>query len=67
MAAFDPANPPLDPPVGCPNRLMWRLARRLFAEHQPGADGWCVNCRPFQFYPCRRRRLADVGLSAAVT
>ncbi|HEX8344196.1 MAG TPA: hypothetical protein VF657_05565 [Actinoplanes sp.] len=63
--AFDRQNPPLHPPPGCLNRLMWQLARRLFADHQPGPDGWCVICRPFQFYPCVGRQLADVGLVGA--
>jgi len=44
---------------------MWQLARRLFADHQRGADGFCVICRPYAYYPCVGRQLADVGLSAA--
>jgi hypothetical protein len=46
---------------------MWQLARRLYADHQPGPDGWCVICRPFQFYPCVGRQVADVGLLGAFT
>src|SRR6266508_1533805 len=34
--------PPVDPPAECVNRLMWQLARRLFVDHRPGPDGWCL-------------------------
>jgi len=44
---------------------MWQLARRLFADHQPGTDGFCVICRPYTYYPCVGRQLADVGLTTA--
>jgi len=67
MLPFDRDDPPVDPPPGCVNRLMWQLARRLFADHQPGLDGWCTACRPFSFYPCVARQLADLGLAAAFT
>jgi hypothetical protein len=49
---YDPDEPPMNPPDGCENRLMWQLARRLFGDHQPGPDGYCMVCRPYQFYPC---------------
>ena len=65
LPSFDKDNPPHDPPPGCVSRLMWQLARRLFADHQPGADGFCVICRPYSYYLCVGRQLADVGLSAA--
>ena len=65
LPSFDKDNPPLDPPPGCVSHLMWQLARRLFADHQPGSDGFCVICRPYAYYPCVGRQLADVGLSAA--
>jgi hypothetical protein len=58
--------PPIDPPTGCINPLVWRLARRLYADHRPGPDGWCLNCRPAIDYPCAARRLADQGLAAAM-
>lgn len=61
---FDPADPPADPPEGCRNRLLWQLARRVFGDHQPGPDGFCLVCRPYQFYPCVGRQLADTGLRA---
>jgi hypothetical protein len=59
---YEPDEPPVDPPAECMNRLMWQLARRVFADHQPGPDSWCLVCRPFQFYPCVGRQLANVGL-----
>jgi hypothetical protein len=62
---YDPDSPPMNPPEGCENRLMWQLARRLFGDHQPGLDGYCLVCRPYQFYPCVGRQLADIGLAAA--
>lgn len=63
---FDRNNPPLDPPSGCLNRLMWQLARRVFTDHQPGSDGWCMSCRPYSYYPCVGRQLANLGLLTAV-
>jgi hypothetical protein len=62
---YDPADPPMDPPERCVSRLMWQLARRLHTDHQPGLDGYCLVCRPYQFYPCGGRQLADVGLEVA--
>jgi hypothetical protein len=62
---YEPHDPPIDPPPRCVNRLMWQLGRRLFADHQPGPDGWCLICRPRQFYPCIGRQLADIGMQAA--
>jgi hypothetical protein len=58
-------NPPAEPPAGCVNDLLWRTAYRLHTEHQPGADGWCVTCRPRQFHPCTGRRLAVFSLRTA--
>jgi len=62
---FDRNDPPVDPPAGCVNRLMWQVSRRLFADHQAGPDGWCVACRPYSYYPCVARQLADLGLVSA--
>ncbi|MFF0378965.1 hypothetical protein [Actinoplanes missouriensis] len=63
---FGGQTPPIDPPAGCVSPLIWRLARRLYADHQPGPDGWCLNCRPAIVYPCVARQLADLGLAVAV-
>jgi hypothetical protein len=62
---FEPNDPPIDPPPGCVNRLMWQLARRMHVDHEKGRDGYCLICRPYQFYPCVGRQLADIGLRAA--
>ncbi|MEU7903641.1 hypothetical protein [Actinoplanes sp. NPDC049118] len=67
LPAFDGQNPPIDPPAGCVNTLVWRLSRRLFADHRPGPDGWCLRCRPAITYPCMGRQLADRGLVYAMT
>lgn len=67
LPAFDGRNPPIEPPDGCANDLVWRLSRRLFADHRPGPDGWCLNCRPAITYPCVARLLADRGLAYAMT
>lgn len=66
LPAFDGQYPPINPPAGCVNHLMWRLSRRLFADHRPGPDGWCLNCRPAISYPCIARQLADRGLAYAM-
>ena len=58
--------PPIDPPPGCVNQLMWRLSRRLFTEHRRGPDGKCLNCRPFETYPCVVRQLGALGLANAM-
>src|SRR5262245_10463717 len=66
MPPFERDHPPIDPPAGCVNRLMWQIGRRLFADHQPGPDGFCQVCRPYQFYPCVGRQLADLGPGVGV-
>ena len=58
--------PPIDPPADCLNPLLWLLARRLYADHQPGPDGWCLLCRPAIVYPCMARQLADQGMETAM-
>jgi hypothetical protein len=62
---FDPQRPPVDPPLGCVDLLLWRCARQVFDDHQPGLDGFCVVCRPHRFYPCPGRELADLGLRSS--
>jgi hypothetical protein len=64
---YDPADPPYRPPVECANPLMWQLAWQVFNDHRPARDDWCEVCRPYEFYPCIRRRLAQIGLAAACT
>ena len=65
MLPYDRDDPPVEPPPRCTNRLMWRVARQLFGDHQAGPDGFCLTCRPHQFHPCTARRLADIDLETA--
>lgn len=67
LPVFDGQNPPIEPPAGCVNPLVWRLARRLFADHQPGPDRWCLLCRPAITHPCVALQLADRGLAYAMS
>jgi hypothetical protein len=64
---YDPTDPPYRAPDACFNPLMWQLAWQVFHDHRRVTDGWCAACRPYQFYPCIRRQLADIGLAAACT
>jgi hypothetical protein len=59
---WDPESPPAEPPAGA-DVLVWRLAYRLFRDHRPHGDGFCVTCR--EFWPCGPRELADRGFEAA--
>jgi len=63
------ANHPGDePPTGVGSEILWRVAARLFRDHQPtacgaGAGRTCAACdRP---WPCSGVRMAQLGLSAA--
>jgi hypothetical protein len=58
-----PPPPPIEPPPGA-DALMWRLARRLFVDHRPDRDGFCVACR--EYWPCETHVAADMGLQQAV-
>lgn len=67
---FDPERPPEEPPPGIPQPMLWRLARRLFTDHQCSAAGTgpalALRCRTCgDPWPCRGRRLAERGLVAA--
>ena len=62
------ANPPAEPPPQVSSELQWRLAVRLFHEHSLDETGKeiarCLGCgHP---WPCSGRRLAELGLIAAV-
>jgi hypothetical protein len=57
-----------EPPAQVTSEIVWRLAVRLFRDHGPsGPDdgprrcGWCD-----QPWPCSGRRLAELGLNAAI-
>lgn len=59
---FDPHDPPAEPPAGCADPLLWRVAYALRRAHQARSDGWC-DCR--EFHPCPSRALADGALRQA--
>lgn len=63
--AFDFTEPPLEPPTGTADPLMWRLAWRLVSDHGLAADGFCVICRPHELHPCPPRRIGIIGLRVA--
>ena len=50
-------------PAECVDEPMWQLARQLRLDHPPAREG-CERCGGS--YPCRGRRLADIGLATAV-
>jgi hypothetical protein len=66
-----------EPPAGVTSEIMWRLAVRMFREHQPdrfrppdplayaqlAAGPACASCR--RPWPCSGLRMAELGLSAA--
>jgi hypothetical protein len=62
---FDPDRPPEHVPAGA-NRLVWALAYRVHADHQPDGDGFCRACGPLKAWPCEAYRLARAGFVAAV-
>ncbi len=57
-----------EPPAQVTSEIVWRLAVRLFRDHGPaGPDDdprRCARCD--QPWPCSGRRLAELGLNAAV-
>ena len=59
---YDPAHPPAEPPDGCTDPLLWRVAYALRAAHRPRPDNFC-ECR--LFWPCPAYQLADESLQAA--
>ena len=63
---FDLADPPAEPPPEVTVPIMWRVAVRLFRDHEPG-DRPPDRCRQCQHpWPCGARRLAVLGLRCAV-
>ncbi|GHJ44986.1 hypothetical protein Cs7R123_23280 [Catellatospora sp. TT07R-123] len=67
LPPVDWENPPLDPPDGVAQPLMWRLAARLLHDHVTAAGSWPVaRCRVCELaWPCPARRYAERGLLAA--
>lgn len=63
--SFSLDEPPARPPKECGDELMWHLSFRLFVDHRPDADGFCITCIPSEFIPCVARHLAVRGLLAS--
>jgi hypothetical protein len=58
---------PGEPPDGVVSEILWRVAVRLFRDHQPGpADAGAPTCAACgRRWPCSGVRMAELGLSAA--
>ena len=59
---YDPLDPPVDPPAGCTDPVLWRVARTLLDSHHPRPDNFC-DCRAF--WPCPAAKLAEEALQMA--
>jgi len=59
---YDPTNPPAEPPAGCVDPVLWRVAFALRRAHHPRLDDFC-ECKVF--WPCPDARLADEALKLA--
>jgi hypothetical protein len=63
---FDLADPPDEPPPGIGSEILWRVALRLYRDHDQPARWTPPRCRQCQRpWPCSSRRLAVLGLLAA--
>jgi hypothetical protein len=59
------AGAPGEPPERVGSELLWRLATRLYQDHDRGSgETVCAACG--QAWPCSGRRLAELGLIRAV-
>lgn len=59
------ATVPGEPPERVRSEVLWRLAARLYRDHDHDPGGAvCANCH--QRWPCAGRRLAELGLIRAV-
>lgn len=57
-------NPPIDPPRGCADPDLWRLARSKYETHRRTPAGECVTCPRWQ--RCQGSPLARDGLLTAM-
>lgn len=64
MTAINLDDPPVDPPPGCADSFLWRLARERFEEHRPMATGECPTCPRWK--RCPGTSLAKDGLATAL-
>ncbi|WP_426510560.1 hypothetical protein ACPPVO_07710 [Dactylosporangium sp. McL0621] len=56
------AEPPVEPPLGCADPMLWRVARALHGAHRPRTDNFC-ECKAF--WPCPDAELAEEALQLA--
>lgn len=64
--AFNLADPPDEPPPGVVCAILWRVALRLYRDHDLPARWSPPTCRQCQhLWPCSARRLAVRGLLTA--
>lgn len=57
-------NPPFDPPEGCPQPVLWRLAREKYEQHRRKPSGECATCPRWKQRP--GTGLAKDGLATAL-
>jgi hypothetical protein len=60
----DLERPSPEPPAGCLDPFLWRLAHEHFASHDADAEGHCRRCRTAA--PCAGLVSARQGLATAV-
>jgi hypothetical protein len=58
----EPGEPPVEPPPGCADPMLWRVARALHNAHRPRTDNFC-ECK--SFWPCPDAQLAEEALQLA--
>jgi hypothetical protein len=61
---IDLDHPPVDPPEGCKDPVMWRLAREHFAMHEKTTGGQCRTCPGWR--ACPGTSLPRDGLATAM-
>ena len=59
---FNPDSPPAMVPRNV-HPLVWGLAYAVHVAHVPGADGWCVACRPRTLWRCPPSMMARRGFA----
>lgn len=64
VEVLDLDKPPVNPPAGCVNTALWRLARARFDEHRKNQVGECVTCPGWK--QCSGLGLAKDGLATAM-
>ncbi len=64
VADVDLDDPPVDPPKGCTDPALWRLARASFDQHRRSPAGECVTCPGWK--ACSGNSLARDGLTTAM-